>query len=68
MNYLRNIALSQVNTPFVFMLDIDFLPAFDTYNYVRQMLVSDTVSAFGAVDKMVRFIQFHSDRLTSESV
>ncbi|XP_074660287.1 xylosyl- and glucuronyltransferase LARGE1-like isoform X2 [Tubulanus polymorphus] len=35
-NYLRNVALKQVQTPYVFLLDVDFLPMFNMYNYVRK--------------------------------
>lgn len=30
-NYLRNIAISYVSTPFIFQLDVDFLPQFGLY-------------------------------------
>lgn len=53
-NYLRNVALRQVNTPYVFMLDIDFLPMFDLYSYARQMLFSVSSYGLGSPDKMVR--------------
>ncbi|KAJ8310240.1 hypothetical protein KUTeg_012105 [Tegillarca granosa] len=41
-NYLRNIALENVNTPFVFLSDVDFLPLIGMYknlqnNYLNKM-------------------------------
>ena len=39
-NYLRNVALRQVNTEYVFLLDIDFLSMPDLYDYSRQVLES----------------------------
>jgi glycosyltransferase-like protein LARGE len=35
-NYLRNVALKQVVTPYVFLLDIDFLPMFNLYDYLKK--------------------------------
>ena len=35
-NYLRNVALQQVHTPFVFLADIDFLPMSGLYDYLRK--------------------------------
>ena len=35
-NYLRNVALEQVITPFVFLSDIDFLPMHGLYEYLSQ--------------------------------
>ena len=35
-NYLRNVALNQVLTPFVFLMDIDFLPMFGLYDYLKK--------------------------------
>ncbi|XP_045873627.1 LARGE xylosyl- and glucuronyltransferase 2 isoform X2 [Meles meles] len=34
-NQLRNVALAQSLTPFVFLSDIDFLPAYSLYDYLR---------------------------------
>ncbi|XP_036747769.2 xylosyl- and glucuronyltransferase LARGE2 isoform X2 [Manis pentadactyla] len=34
-NQLRNVALAQVVTPYVFLSDIDFLPAHSLYDYLR---------------------------------
>ena len=37
MNYLRNVALGQVQTPYVFLSDIDFLPMFGLYEYIKKV-------------------------------
>ncbi|XP_046841650.1 LARGE xylosyl- and glucuronyltransferase 2-like isoform X2 [Xenia sp. Carnegie-2017] len=37
-NALRNVALSQVKTPYVFLCDIDFLPVTSLYDYLRKMI------------------------------
>ncbi|XP_020865491.1 xylosyl- and glucuronyltransferase LARGE2 [Phascolarctos cinereus] len=34
-NLLRNVALGQAHTPYVFLSDIDFLPAYSLYDYLR---------------------------------
>lgn len=34
-NLLRNVALQQVNTPYMFLSDIDFLPMYGLYEYLR---------------------------------
>ncbi|XP_039767241.1 LARGE xylosyl- and glucuronyltransferase 2 [Ornithorhynchus anatinus] len=34
-NLLRNVALAQARTPYVFLSDIDFLPAYSLYDYLR---------------------------------
>lgn len=34
-NYLRNVALGQVRTRFVFLSDIDFLPMYGLYDYLK---------------------------------
>merc|ERR1719322_1029686 len=39
-NYLRNIALENVETGFVFLSDIDFLPGVDTYNSIKRSIHS----------------------------
>eukprot|EP00794_Sanderia_malayensis_P017939 gene17939-19730_t len=36
-NYLRNIALQQANTPYVFLCDIDFLPVPGTYERLKRI-------------------------------
>ncbi|OQV20059.1 Glycosyltransferase-like protein LARGE2 [Hypsibius exemplaris] len=38
-NYLRNVALSQANTPFVFLTDIDFLPMYGLYDVLKDAIV-----------------------------
>ncbi|ESO83480.1 hypothetical protein LOTGIDRAFT_176957, partial [Lottia gigantea] len=35
-NYLRNVALNQVRTPYVYLSDIDFLPMFGLYEYLKK--------------------------------
>nr|BAC03909.1 unnamed protein product [Homo sapiens] len=35
-NQLRNVALAQALTPYVFLSDIDFLPAYSLYDYLRE--------------------------------
>nr|KAG5699408.1 hypothetical protein BaRGS_016254 [Batillaria attramentaria] len=35
-NYLRNVALQQVRTPYIFLSDIDFLPMFGLYEYLKK--------------------------------
>nr|XP_045226391.1 LARGE xylosyl- and glucuronyltransferase 2 isoform X9 [Macaca fascicularis] len=37
-NQLRNVALAQALTPYVFLSDIDFLPAYSLYDYLRLFL------------------------------
>jgi len=44
-NYLRNVALRQVNTEHVFLLDVDFLPMLSLYDFSRQLLESSTTIA-----------------------
>lgn len=34
-NYLRNVALNNVNTDYVFLTDIDFLPSYGVCEYLR---------------------------------
>ena len=38
MNYLRNTAMSQVKTPYMFLSDIDFLPMYGLYDYLRKAI------------------------------
>jgi hypothetical protein len=35
-NLLRNTALKEVKTPFVFLSDIDFLPMYGLYEYMKK--------------------------------
>ena len=48
-NYLRNVALKQVQTPYVFLADIDFLPMMHLYDYLRKaasmMSIAETKKA-----------------------
>ncbi|KAL1786152.1 glycosyltransferase LARGE2 isoform X1 [Sigmodon hispidus] len=37
-NQLRNVALAQALTPYVFLSDVDFLPAYSLYDYLRASL------------------------------
>ncbi|XP_071505018.1 xylosyl- and glucuronyltransferase LARGE1-like [Diadema antillarum] len=37
-NYLRNTAMSQVQTPYLFLSDIDFLPMYGLYDYLRKAI------------------------------
>ncbi|KAL7647737.1 UNVERIFIED_CONTAM: hypothetical protein RMT77_001346 [Armadillidium vulgare] len=39
-NYLRNVGLHHVTTPYVFLTDIDFLPMFGLYSYMQKTLQS----------------------------
>uniref|UniRef100_A0A023F5B6 Putative large catalytic domain has closest similarity to gt8 glycosyltransfer n=1 Tax=Triatoma infestans TaxID=30076 RepID=A0A023F5B6_TRIIF len=39
-NFLRNVALQQVNTPYAFLTDIDFLPMFGLYSYLKKSIQS----------------------------
>ncbi|MGH0141850.1 UNVERIFIED_CONTAM: hypothetical protein FKN15_014566 [Acipenser sinensis] len=38
-NLLRNIALRNANTPYVFLADVDFLPMYDLYDYLRSRII-----------------------------
>ncbi|RXM34371.1 Glycosyltransferase-like protein LARGE2 [Acipenser ruthenus] len=38
-NLLRNIALRNANTPYVFLADVDFLPMYDLYDYLRKSII-----------------------------
>ncbi|KAG9339961.1 hypothetical protein JZ751_022276, partial [Albula glossodonta] len=38
-NLLRNVAMKQVNTPYMFLSDIDFLPMYGLYEYLRKSVV-----------------------------
>lgn len=39
-NTLRNVALAQVTTPFVFLTDVDFLPMFSLYDYLKRSVAA----------------------------
>uniref|UniRef100_A0A8C2GWY2 LARGE xylosyl- and glucuronyltransferase 2 n=1 Tax=Cyprinus carpio TaxID=7962 RepID=A0A8C2GWY2_CYPCA len=38
-NLVRNVALRNVNTPYVFLTDVDFLPVYGLYDYLRKSIV-----------------------------
>ncbi|KAJ8413107.1 hypothetical protein AAFF_G00106890 [Aldrovandia affinis] len=38
-NLLRNVALRHANTPYVFLTDVDFLPMYGLYDYLRKSMV-----------------------------
>ncbi|XP_075871060.1 xylosyl- and glucuronyltransferase LARGE2s [Nelusetta ayraudi] len=38
-NLLRNVALDNANTPYVFLADVDFLPMYGLYHYLRKAVV-----------------------------
>ncbi|TSK13201.1 LARGE xylosyl- and glucuronyltransferase 1 [Bagarius yarrelli] len=38
-NLLRNVAMKQVNTPYMFLSDIDFLPMYGLYEYLRKSVI-----------------------------
>ncbi|XP_028811523.1 xylosyl- and glucuronyltransferase LARGE2s [Denticeps clupeoides] len=38
-NLVRNVALRNVNTPYVFLTDVDFLPMYGLYEYLRKSIV-----------------------------
>ncbi|GAA6105820.1 xylosyl- and glucuronyltransferase LARGE1 [Tachysurus ichikawai] len=38
-NLLRNVAMKQVSTPYMFLSDIDFLPMYGLYEYLRRSVV-----------------------------
>ncbi|KAK2579800.1 hypothetical protein KPH14_008682 [Odynerus spinipes] len=45
-NYLRNVAMSYVSTPFIFQLDVDFLPQYGLYeslmNHIAELRVGES--------------------------
>ena len=63
-NYLRNTALSTVETPYVFLTDLDFLPSYNLYSHLKkaaELLMTVTqqralvVPAFEAMEKNTIF-------------
>ncbi|KAK5613643.1 LARGE xylosyl- and glucuronyltransferase 2 [Crenichthys baileyi] len=38
-NLVRNVALRNANTPYVFLTDVDFLPMYGLYDYLRKSIV-----------------------------
>lgn len=58
-NMLRNVGLRNVNTPYVFLADIDFLPMFGLYNVIRNTL---SASPKGFTKKALIIPAFESQR------
>ncbi|KAI5732636.1 hypothetical protein M8J76_002595 [Diaphorina citri] len=52
-NTLRNVALNQVSTPYVFLLDIDFLPMFGLYPYLKSSIRSMDMHGHGGKKVLV---------------
>lgn len=48
-NRLRNIALDNSITPYVFLSDVDFLPAHNLYEYLKQYIASASASVANGV-------------------
>ena len=48
-NFLRNTALRQVTTPYVFLSDIDFLPMYGLYEYQRKAIAMVDMKASNKV-------------------
>ncbi|XP_030056704.1 xylosyl- and glucuronyltransferase LARGE2 isoform X2 [Microcaecilia unicolor] len=44
-NLLRNIALKNALTPYVFLTDIDFLPMYGLYNYLRKSILQQDMAS-----------------------
>lgn len=44
-NLLRNVGLEQVNTPYVFLTDIDFLPMYGLYTYLKKYIQSQDLES-----------------------
>ena len=51
-NQLRNVALAQALTPYVFLSDIDFLPAYSLYDYLRWAGLGESHSTQVGVDRV----------------
>ena len=68
-NLLRNIGLRYSNTPYVFITDIDFLPMFNLYNYLREAVrVLELKSLKRAlVIPAFEFLQYKNDFPKSKS-
>uniref|UniRef100_A0A673BZG4 LARGE xylosyl- and glucuronyltransferase 2 n=1 Tax=Sphaeramia orbicularis TaxID=375764 RepID=A0A673BZG4_9TELE len=43
-NLVRNVALKNANTPYVFLTDVDFLPMYGLYDYLRRSVVQMDMS------------------------
>lgn len=48
-NLLRNVAMRQVNTPYMFLSDIDFLPMYGLYEYLRYVCGTSIYSSICGV-------------------
>ena len=51
-NQLRNVALAQALTPYVFLSDIDFLPAYSLYDYLRWAGLGESHGTQVGVDRV----------------
>lgn len=51
-NQLRNVALAQALTPYVFLSDIDFLPAYSLYSYLRWAGLRESHGTWVGVDRV----------------
>lgn len=64
-NYLRNIAISYVSTPFIFQLDVDFLPQFGLHenlmNNINRLNIneSDKIALIVPAFETERYRYFH---------
>ncbi|PVD33722.1 hypothetical protein C0Q70_04982 [Pomacea canaliculata] len=58
-NYLRNVALQEVKTSYVFLSDIDFLPMFGLYEYLKK---AATTMAIGKQKKALVVPAFETQR------
>ncbi|GIY24010.1 LARGE xylosyl- and glucuronyltransferase 2 [Caerostris extrusa] len=54
-NLLRNVALQQVTTPFVFLTDIDFLPMYGLYEYLKKSVASMGLESSTKQQFMIHF-------------
>ncbi|XP_034051503.1 LARGE xylosyl- and glucuronyltransferase 2 [Thalassophryne amazonica] len=43
-NLVRNVALKNANTPYVFLTDVDFLPMYGLYDYLRKSVVQQDMA------------------------
>lgn len=53
-NTLRNVALAQVTTPYVFLTDVDFLPMYSLYDYLKKAIASQHTDADSSVSSSSR--------------
>ena len=68
-NLLRNVGLRYSNTPYVFLTDIDFLPMFNLYNYLREAVRVLQLNVFkrALVIPAFEFLQYKNDFPQSKS-